>query len=43
MINNDSGESIFKELHAYTIGDVYTTWKWENYKPYNQKSALAGQ
>ncbi len=36
MTNNDNGESIFKELLAYAIGDVYTPWQWENYVPYNQ-------
>ena len=35
MTNNDNGESIFKELLAYTIGDTFTPWKWENYIPYN--------
>ncbi|TAG14129.1 MAG: class A beta-lactamase-related serine hydrolase [Sphingobacteriia bacterium] len=37
MTNNDNGESIFKELLAYTIGDIYTPWQWENYLPYDQK------
>ena len=37
MTNNDNGESIFKELLAYSIGDVFTPWRWENYIPYNQK------
>lgn len=36
MTNNDNGESIFKELLEYAIGDVYTPWRWENYIPYNQ-------
>ena len=36
MTNNDNGESIFKELLAYAIGDVYTPWQWENYIPYTQ-------
>ena len=35
MTNNDNGESIFKELLAYAIGDTFTPWKWENYIPYN--------
>ena len=35
MTNNDNGESIFKELLAYAIGDTFTPWKWENYVPYN--------
>jgi D-alanyl-D-alanine-carboxypeptidase/D-alanyl-D-alanine-endopeptidase len=38
MTNNDNGESIFKELLAYSIGDVYTPWQWENYIPYNKKN-----
>lgn len=37
MTNNDNGETIFKELLAYTIGDTFTPWRWENYIPYNQK------
>lgn len=36
MTNNDNGESIFKELLAYSIGDVFTPWRWENYIPFNQ-------
>lgn len=35
MTNNDNGESIFKELLEYSIGDKFTPWKWENYIPYN--------
>ena len=35
MTNNDNGESIFKELLAYAIGDTFTPWRWENYIPYN--------
>ena len=38
MTNNDTGESIFKELLAYAIGDIYTPWQWENYIPYNLKN-----
>lgn len=38
MTNNDNGESIFKELLAYAIGDTFTPWRWENYIPYNQKN-----
>ena len=38
MTNNDNGESIFKELLAYAIGDVYTPWQWENYIPYNKQN-----
>jgi len=37
--NNDNGESIFKDLLAYAIGDVYTPWRWENYTPYEQRKA----
>ncbi|MEP7236823.1 MAG: serine hydrolase domain-containing protein [Ferruginibacter sp.] len=37
MTNNDNGESIFKELLAFTIGDTFTPWRWENYIPYDQK------
>ncbi len=35
MTNSDNGESIFKELLAYSIADTFTPWKWENYIPYN--------
>jgi CubicO group peptidase (beta-lactamase class C family) len=35
--NNDNGESIFKPLLAYAVGDVFTPWYWENYIPYDQK------
>jgi D-alanyl-D-alanine-carboxypeptidase/D-alanyl-D-alanine-endopeptidase len=35
--NNDNGESIFKPLLAYAIGDTFTPWYWENYIPYDQK------
>lgn len=38
MTNNDNGESIFKELLAYTIGDKYTPWQWENYVPYQLRN-----
>ncbi|WP_412468807.1 serine hydrolase domain-containing protein [Pedobacter sp. KLB.chiD] len=37
MTNNDNGESIFKELLAYAIGDTFTPWRWENYIPYHIK------
>lgn len=40
MTNNDNGESIFKEVLAYVIGDTFTPWRWENYIPYNQKSSI---
>lgn len=36
MTNNDNGESIFKELLATAIGDIFTLWQWRNYIPYNQ-------
>ena len=36
MTNNDNGESIFKELLKYSIGDIYTPWQWENYISYNR-------
>ena len=38
MTNNDNGESIFKELLAYSIGDTFTPWQWEDYVPYNTKN-----
>jgi CubicO group peptidase (beta-lactamase class C family) len=38
MTNNDNGESIFKELLNYTIGDTFTPWQWENYIPYDLKN-----
>ena len=38
MTNNDNGESVFKELLAYSIGDNFTPWRWENYIPYDQKN-----
>jgi serine-type D-Ala-D-Ala carboxypeptidase/endopeptidase len=37
MTNNDNGESIFKELLAYSVGDIFTPWRWENYIPYQLK------
>lgn len=37
MTNTDTGESIFKELLAFAIGDTFTPWRWENYIPYNFK------
>ena len=37
LTNSDNGESIFKELLEYAIGDKYTPWNWENYIPYNAK------
>jgi D-alanyl-D-alanine-carboxypeptidase/D-alanyl-D-alanine-endopeptidase len=38
MTNNDNGESIFKKLLEYAIGDIYMPWKWENYIPYDKKN-----
>ena len=38
MTNNDNGESIFRELLEYAIGDIYTPYRWENYIPYNEKN-----
>ncbi len=37
MTNNDNGESLFKELLATAIGDIFTPWQWENYISYDQK------
>lgn len=37
MTNSDNGDSIFKELLSFAIGDDYTPWQWENYIPYNQQ------
>jgi CubicO group peptidase (beta-lactamase class C family) len=38
LTNSDNGESIFKELLEYAIGDHYTPWRWENYIPYNSNA-----
>jgi len=38
MTNNDNGESIFKDLLEYAIGDTFTPWRWQNYIPYDQKN-----
>jgi len=38
MTNNDNGESIFKELLNYPIGDTFTPWQWGNYIPYDMKN-----
>jgi len=35
LSNSDNAESIFKEILEFTIADIYTPWKWENYIPYN--------
>jgi len=37
MTNNDTGENIFKQLLAESIGDVYTPWAWEDYIPFDLK------
>ena len=37
LTNSDNGESIFKELLEYAIGDTFTPWKWQRYFPYNQQ------
>lgn len=37
MTNSDNGESIFKDLLAFSIGDNFTPWQWENYVPYDKK------
>ena len=37
LSNSDNGESIFKELLEFAIGDTYTPWKWQRYFPYDQK------
>jgi CubicO group peptidase (beta-lactamase class C family) len=39
MTNSDNGESIFRDLLAYAIGDTYTPWYWENYIPWQEKRA----
>lgn len=37
MSNSDNAESTFKELLEFSIGDVFTPWRWENYVPHNNK------
>lgn len=37
MTNSDNGESIFRDLLGYAIGDTYTPWFWENYTPWQEK------
>jgi len=39
MTNSDNGESIFRDLLGYAIGDKYTPWFWENYTPWQEKLA----
>lgn len=36
LTNSDNGESIFKELLEFTIGDTFTPWKWQRYFPYDK-------
>jgi D-alanyl-D-alanine-carboxypeptidase/D-alanyl-D-alanine-endopeptidase len=38
LTNSDNGESIFKELLEFAIGDTFTPWKWQKYIPYNLKN-----
>jgi CubicO group peptidase (beta-lactamase class C family) len=38
LTNSDNGESIFKELLEFAIGDTFTPWKWQRYIPYNQEN-----
>lgn len=35
--NSDNAESIFKEVLELGIGDIYTSWYWEDYIPYDVK------
>jgi CubicO group peptidase (beta-lactamase class C family) len=37
MSNSDNAESIFKEVLDIGIKDVYTSWYWEDYIPYDMK------
>ena len=37
MTNSDNGESIFRDLLAVSIKDVYTPYEWESWVPYNEK------
>lgn len=38
LTNSDNGESIFKELLEFAIGDKFTPWRWQRYVPYNPKN-----
>jgi serine-type D-Ala-D-Ala carboxypeptidase/endopeptidase len=38
LTNSDNGESIFKELLEFAIGDRFTPWRWQRYIPYNHKN-----
>ena len=42
MSNSDNAESIFKPLLAYSIGDTFTPWYWENYIPIGDQKAKPG-
>ena len=33
MSNSSNGDSVFKELLEYLIGDTFTPWEWEGYQP----------
>ncbi len=37
MSNSSNGDSIFKDLLAFLIGDTFTPWEWEGYIPYNRR------
>jgi serine-type D-Ala-D-Ala carboxypeptidase/endopeptidase len=37
LTNSDNGESIFKELLEFAIGDRFTPWQWQGYIPYQKK------
>jgi CubicO group peptidase (beta-lactamase class C family) len=37
MSNSDNAESIFKEVLDIGIKDIYTSWYWEDYIPYDRK------
>jgi len=39
LTNSDNGESIFKELLEFAIGDTFTPWKWQRYIPYQQSGS----
>lgn len=37
MSNSSNGDSIFKDLLEYLIGDTFTPWEWEGYIPFGQR------
>ena len=37
LTNSDNGESLFKELLEYAIGDTFTPWRWQRYFPYGKR------